>query len=282
MVRFRATERSFDWLSRRRECGGVKSRNGRLENRVAVITGAGAGIARAAATIFADEGSAIVVAELNGDTGSRAVEEIRAAGGNAIFVQTDATSDSSVEDLFSEVDRRFGALHVLYNCTGGSLTSDGIVSELDMDIFDKAITFDVRSCVLCSRAGIPRIKASGGGSVINMASYFALVGRDKLHAYTAAKGAIVSLTRAMAATYARDGIRVNAIAPGVAITERVASRGHDAWRKMRDSGEGVWGEHPFGVGEPVDIANIALFLASDESRMITGATLPADGGRSAY
>jgi NAD(P)-dependent dehydrogenase (short-subunit alcohol dehydrogenase family) len=260
----------------------VESPNGRLEGRIAVITGAGAGIASAAAAIFAREGASVVIAELNEETGSRAAAEIQAAGGSAVFVQTDATSESSVADLFSEVDRRFGALHVLYNCTGGSLTSDSIVSELEMDVFDKAITFDVRTCVLCSRAGVPRIQASGGGSVINMASYFALLGRDKLHAYTAAKGAIVSLTRAMAATYARDGIRVNAIAPGVAITERVASRGHDVWRQMRDSGEGVWGEHPFGIGEPVDIANIALFLASEESRMITGATIPADGGRSAY
>lgn len=255
---------------------------GRLAGRVAVITGAGAGIARAAATIFAREGASVIVAELNEQTGAAAAAEITAAGGTATFVQTDATDEASVADLFAEVDRHFGALHVLYNCTGGSLTSDNVVSDLDMAVFDQAITFDLRTCMLCSRAGLPRMKASGGGSVINMSSYFALVGRDRLHAYTAAKGGIVALTRAMAATYATDRIRVNAIAPGVAITERVAARGHDAWRVMRDSGQGVWGAHPFGVGEPADIANIALFLASEESRMITGATIPADGGRSAY
>ena len=255
---------------------------GRLAGRVAVITGAGAGIARAAAIIFAREGASVVVAELNKQTGAAAAEEITAAGGTARFVHTDATDETSVGALFAEVDRQFGALHVLYNCTGGSLTSDNIVSELDMAVFDQAINFDLRTCVLCSRVGLPRLKASGGGSVINMSSYFALVGRDRLHAYTAAKGGIVALTRAMAATYAADGIRVNAIAPGVAITERVAARGHDSWRTMRDSGQGVWGAHPFGVGEPIDIANIALFLASEESRMITGLTIAADGGRSAY
>jgi NAD(P)-dependent dehydrogenase (short-subunit alcohol dehydrogenase family) len=260
----------------------VQPREGRLAGRVAVITGAGAGIARAAATIFAREGASVVIAELNVQTGTRAAVQIQEQGGDAVFVHTDATSESSVADLFAQVDSRHGRLDVLYNCTGGSLTSDAIVSDLDMDVFDQAITFDVRTCVLCSRAGVPRIKSSGGGAVINMASYFALIGRDRLHAYTAAKGGIVALTRAMAATYAADGIRVNAIAPGVAVTERVAARGHDKWRQLRDSGQGVWGEHPFAIGEPEDIANIALFLASDESRMITGATIPADGGRSAY
>jgi len=249
---------------------------GRLAGRIAVITGAGAGIARAAATIFAREGASVVVAEINEQTGAAAAAQISSAGGTAVFVPVDATDEASVADLFTEVDRQFGTLDVLYNCTGGSLTSDSIVSELDMAVLDQAINFDLRTCMLCSRAGLPMLSASGGGSVINMASYFALVGRDRLHAYTAAKGGIV------AATYAADRIRVNAIAPGVAITERVAARGHDAWRAMRDSGQGVWGEHPFGVGEPADIANIALFLASDESRMITGVTIPADGGRSAY
>jgi NAD(P)-dependent dehydrogenase (short-subunit alcohol dehydrogenase family) len=260
----------------------MQQSTGRLAGRVAVITGAGAGIARAAATIFAREGASVVVAEINEQTGTAAAAQISSTGGTAIFVPVDATDEASVANLFSEVYRRFGALNVLYNCTGGSLTSDSIVSELDVTVLDQAINFDLRTCVLCSRAGLPMLTASGGGSVINMASYFALVGRDRLHAYTAAKGGIVALTRAMAATYAADRIRVNAIAPGVAITERVAARGHDAWRAMRDSGRGVWGEHPFGVGEPADIANIALFLASDESRMITGVTIPADGGRSAY
>lgn len=255
---------------------------GRLAGRVAVITGAGAGIARAAAEIFSREGASVVVAEINEQTGSRCAETIRERGGDALFVQTDATSESSVADLFATLDAKFGRLDVLYNCTGGSFTDDAIVSELDIDVLDRAIAFDVRTCILCSRAGIPRIKASGGGSIVNMSSYFALTGRDRLHAYTAAKGGIVALTRAMAATYATDGIRVNAIAPGVAVTERVASRGHDKWRQLRDSGQGVWGEHPFAIGEPEDIANIALFLASDESRMITGTTIPADGGRSAY
>ncbi len=256
--------------------------SGRLVDQVAVISGAGAGIARAAALLFAAEGASVVVAEIDETTGARTADDVMSAGGDALFVPTDATEEDSVERLFAEVDRRYGRLTILYNCTGGSITADTIVSELPLDVFERTIAFDLRSCVLCSRAGVARLKASGGGSIINMSSYFALTGRDKLHAYTAAKGGVVALTRAMAATYAADRIRVNAIAPGVAVTERVASRGHDAWRRMAEAGEGPWGAHPFGVGRPEDIANIALFLASGESRMVTGLTVPADGGRSAY
>jgi len=176
---------------------------------------------------------------------------------------------------------RFGKLDTLFNCAGGSVPADRPVTELDFSVFEHTIALDLKGTMLACKHSIPKIVAAGGGTVINMSSGAALRGANPAQAYTAAKGAIVSLTRSMAGTYAKDNVRVNCICAGRIETARVRRTYGQPGRDPQDAA-GQVRTYPFWVGQPEDIANIALFLASDESRMITGAAIAADGGRSAY
>ncbi|OGA51552.1 MAG: oxidoreductase [Betaproteobacteria bacterium RIFCSPLOWO2_12_FULL_62_13] len=267
------------------EVKNYMSRN-RLEGKVAFITGAGAGIAKSAARIFASEGAKVALAEINVDAGRAAEEMVRNCGGDAFFIETDVTREDSVKDAIARTVQRFGRLDVLYNCAGGSLPEDSFVTDVGLDIWNRTIALNVLGTILCCRHGIPQLINDGGGAVVNMSSGAALRGSSPAHTYTAAKGAILSLTRAMAGAYAKHGVRVNAICAGRIMTERIVSTygtSEQAGSVVdRQDASGRLKEYPFWVGQPEDIANIALFLASDESRMITGAAIPADGGRSAY
>jgi NAD(P)-dependent dehydrogenase (short-subunit alcohol dehydrogenase family) len=260
----------------------MSTNSGRLAGKVAFITGAGSGIARAASRIFAREGARVVIAELKPELGRASEEAVKAAGGEAIFLETDVTREDSVRDSIAATVSRYGGLHILYNCAGGSIVQDTLLTQVDMSVWQHTISFDLLGCFLCSRHGIPEIIKSGGGAVVNMSSVAALMGFTPAHVYVAAKGGIISLTKAMACEYAQHHIRVNAICPGAVMTDRVKSRaGMPGSRVSSIFTERMKG-HPYAVGEPEDIANIALFLASDESRMITGAIIAADGGLSAY
>lgn len=254
---------------------------GRLSGKVAFITGAGSGIARAAARIFAREGASVVIAELKEELGRASENEVKAAGGEALFLQTDVTKEDSVRQSIAATVQRYGGLHVLYNCAGGSIVEDRPVTEVDMSVWHHTISFDLMGPFLCSRHGIPEIIKSGGGAVVNMSSIAALMGFTPAHVYVAAKGGIISLTKALACDYGRHGVRVNAICPGLVLTDRVKSRGLGDDRVASKFTERMKG-HPFATGQPEDIANIALFLVSNEARMITGAIIAADGGLSAY
>lgn len=258
----------------------------RLGGKVAFITGAGAGIARAAAKLFASEGASIVIAELDPARGRETEGLVNAAGGKAMFVHVDVTREDSVRDAVAAAVSRFGKLDVLYNCAGGSVPEDSLVTDVDLDVWDRTITLNLRGTLLCCRHGIPQLIEAGGGAVVNMSSGAALRGGSPAHIYTAAKGAILSLTRALAGAYARHNVRANVICAGRILTERITSKygspGSPGPVIDRQDVDGRLKEYPFWVGPPEDIANIALFLASDESRMITGATIAADGGRSAY
>lgn len=253
-----------------------------LQGKIAFITGAGSGIARAAARLFANEGAKVVIAELNPELGRASEEDVRSAGGDAIFVETDVTKEESVKNAVQQSIVRFGALNILYNCAGGSITQDAPVTDVDMAVWQHTMSLDLLGTFLCCRHGIPELIKAGGGAVVNMSSGAALQGIYKGHVYTAAKGAILSLTRALAGQYSRHGVRVNAICPGLTVTERVIRMFGDPRKKPDSPQRALLEKYPFAVGDPEDIANVALFLASDKARMINGATIAADGGSSAY
>jgi NAD(P)-dependent dehydrogenase (short-subunit alcohol dehydrogenase family) len=253
----------------------------RLEGKVAFVTGGGAGIGRASAIAFARQGARVAIADINESDALETVARIEAENGSAKALRVDLTKEDEVYAAFDAFDEwAGGALHVLYNCAGGSTNADGAVDELTLDTLQHTLEVDLHSAVLCSRSGVPRIISSGGGSIINMSSFAAHRGAVRIHAYAAAKGAISSLTKAMAGSYAKEGIRVNAIAPGAALTERASRRLNEP--NVNADLTFDWKDYPFAVGQPEDIAAVALFLASDESKMITGQTLMADGGLTAY
>jgi NAD(P)-dependent dehydrogenase (short-subunit alcohol dehydrogenase family) len=258
---------------------------GRLDGKVAFLTGAGSGIARATAHRFAAEGAKVVVVEFDEASGRRTADDLVAAGHDALFVHTDVTDLDAVHAAVAKTIERFGRLDVLFNCAGGSLADDGPVTEVDLALWEPTMAPNVRGTIHCCRAAIPEMARSGGGSIVNMTSICALSGNHPLHLYAAAKGSIISLTKVLAGQYWRDSIRANAIAPGSVLTERVRAR-MEALTDASGSNSAAeamgFTTHPFAIGEPEDLANIVLFLASDESRMITGAVIPAEGGLTAY
>ena len=257
----------------------------KLKGKVAFLTGAGAGIAKASAKAFVREGASVAIIELNREAGAAAEKEIRDAGGNALFVETDVTSEAAVKHAVEATVARFGRLDILFNCAGGSLQEDVPVHEMSLDIWQKTVALNLLHPFLCCRYGIPHLIRAGGGSIINFGSHMGLKGSQK-PAYAACKGGIAAFTQTLAAQYVDYGIRANAIAPGTVRTERSIKRWEAKSADQMTAGEraqlAVRNLYPFSVGEPGDIAEIAVFLASDDSRMLTGVTIPADGGRSSY
>jgi NAD(P)-dependent dehydrogenase (short-subunit alcohol dehydrogenase family) len=251
----------------------------RLVGKVAVITGAGSGIGRASAKLFVAEGAKVVVAEINATLGEAAARE---AGPSARFIRTDVTDEESVRQMVKQAREAFGHVDILLNCAGGSLPEDKPVTEVDPSVWDKTMNLDLKGPFLCCRHVIPVMVEQGKGSVVNFSSVVALRGNHVAHVYVMAKGGLISFTRALAGAYSPKGIRVNAICPGIVLTERVRSR-FTGSNQIRFGGiDNIAGQYPFAVGQPEDIANVALFLASDESRMVNGAAIPAEGGFSAY
>jgi len=253
----------------------------RLQGKVAIITGAGGGIGRATAERFVEEGAKVVLAEINRELGEAAAASARAmagnAGGDAHFVHCDVTDKASVTAAVAETVSRFGKLDVLHNNAGGSTPQDGPVTEASEEEFWRVMKLDLYGTFLCSKVAIPEIAKAGGGAVINMASNLALMAVPGRACYGAAKGGVASLTRAMALDHAKQKIRVNAIAPSVTLSDRVKKLLADnpAIGKLGDS-------HLFGLGQPVHIANMAVYLASDEAAITTGQVFPVDSGVTIY
>lgn len=257
----------------------LKAMSALLNARTTVITGGASGIGRAAAKRFAAEGARVAILDITEGAGKAVVDEIVADGHEAMFITTDVTDEGQVYEAFGRVSDAFGPVDVLYNCAGGSTSKDGRVDQLSVETVDEVLKLELLSVILCSRAAIPRM-AESGGAIINMSSFVAFRGAFDVHAYSAAKGALVSLTRTMAGSYADRGIRVNAIAPGAALSVRTEKRLTDP--NITDGALFKFTDYPFAIGTPEEIANIATFLASDQSRLINAQTIVADGGISAY
>jgi NAD(P)-dependent dehydrogenase (short-subunit alcohol dehydrogenase family) len=245
----------------------------RLEGKVAVVTGGGGGIGRATAELFAREGARIVIAERDENAGRAAEESITAAGGQAIFVATDVSNEDEMQDLVATAIRTYGQVDVLHNNVGGSTLNDGPITKVSNDEFWLKMRVDVFGTWLGCRLIIPHMIENGGGSIINMTSVNAIIGVKGRNAYAAAKGAVSSLTRALAVEYAEWGIRVNCIAPGRTLTERVIARQGN--RKPTDVKDD---SHLLGLIKPSEVARTALYLASEDSCKTTGQTLVVDSG----
>ena len=242
----------------------------RLAEKVAFVTGGGTGIGRATAILLAREGARVAVADIDS---ASAEESAHLAGNGAIAIRTDVTDPDSLERAIRTAADTFGALNILHNNAGGSTAADNTAVEAPLDEFWRAIKLDLYGTFLGCRFGIPEIVKAGGGSVVNMSSNVALMGVPGRDCYTAAKGGIAAITRSLAVAYAPHKVRVNAIAPSATMTERVKSlvAGNANLQKLADS-------HLVGLIEPDDIARCALYLASDDSRMVTGQVLPVDSG----
>ncbi|HXZ42998.1 MAG TPA: SDR family oxidoreductase [Terriglobales bacterium] len=247
-----------------------------LAGKVALITGGASGIGRATALLFAREGASIVIADLNSQAGQAVAEEIAHQGGQAIFERADVTKTADCERVVQRTVLEFGGIHVLFNNAG--IIRRASVLELTEEDWDRVMAVNVKSIFLLSRLVIPIMAKAGGGSVINMSSGWGLVGGPRAAAYCAAKGAVVLLTKAMAVDHGPQNIRVNCICPGDTDTGMLRNEaqqlGEPEDRFLAESAR-----RPLGrVGRPDEIAQAALYLASDASSFVTGTALVVDGG----
>jgi len=248
---------------------------GRLEGKVALITGAGSGIGRESSLLFADHGASVVLVDLDEKKGQDVVNEITKKGGKAHFVRADISSAKDSENMIAVAEKKFGKLHVLFNNAGISHADDDGATNTTQEVFDQTMAINVRGVFLGCKYGIPAIKRAGGGSIINVASFVAILGAATPQiAYTASKGAVLSMTRELAVIHAREGIRVNALCPGPLKTELLMKYLNTEEKKQRRLVHIPMGR--FGLAE--EIAKGALFLASDESSFMTGSTFLMDGG----
>jgi len=246
---------------------------GRLEGKVALITGAAAGLGRVAAERFAAEGARVVIADVV--DGSDAVAAVEEAGGKAIAVPCDVTDEDQVRAAVAAAVDTFGGLQVLYNNAGVMLGEDDDPVTTPLETYQRTMDINVKGVLLGCRHGIPALLESGGGSIVNVASFVAHMGAATPQiAYTASKGAVLAMTREIAVIYARQGIRANALCPGPIMTPLLAKFLSDDARRQRRLVHIPMGR----FGEPIEIANGALFLASDESAWMTGQSLIIDGG----
>ena len=249
----------------------------RLKGKVAIVTGGGRGIGFASASAFTAEGARVVLAEIKEDLGRQAETRLRAAGGEVTFVATDVADSAAVQRLMVRTQDLYGGLHVLYNNASVFLgKADHPVTELPEEIWDRVLRVNLRSVYLCCKYGIPLIVASGGGAVINTSSSAGVMGIPGCDAYTATKGATIALTRSMAVEFGPKKVRVNCIAPAGIDTEML----RESSTENPDFDPTYFFQRaPLGrFGTAAEVANLALFLASDESSYINGAIIRADGG----
>jgi len=248
---------------------------GRLDGKVAVITGAAGGMGREAALLFCEEGAQVCVADVDRQRG----EETAAEAGDAFFFEVDVADPASVEAMYAATAERFGGVDVLYNNAGIAPGDDGSILETTPEAWDRVQAVNTRGVYHCCKHGIPQLLERGGGSMINDASFVALLGAATSQiSYSASKGAVLAMTRELGVQFARKGVRVNALCPGPVETPLLL---------------GIWGDDPAAaqrrlvhipmgrLAKPREVVNAALFLASDESSYVNAATFVVDGGISA-
>jgi NAD(P)-dependent dehydrogenase (short-subunit alcohol dehydrogenase family) len=247
----------------------------RLENKVAVITGAGSGIGRESALLFSREGARVVVADVNDSAGQAVVEELESAGGEAVYVHADVSKSAEAALMIRAAEESFGRLDVLFNNAGISHPNDDDAVATDEEVWDLTMNINLKGVFLGCKHGIPALRRAGGGSIINTASFVAVLGAATPQlAYTASKGGVLAMTRELATIHARENIRVNALCPGPLRTELLMKYLDTEEKRQRRLVHIPMGR----FGEAREIARAALFLASDESSFTTGATFLVDGG----
>lgn len=247
----------------------------RLDGKVALITGGGSGMGKVASKLFADEGAKVVLTDVNDGAAEAVAVEIAAAGGEAIHVHADVSSEADAQAMVARAVERFGRLDVLYNNAGVMLDTDGSVDTTDVSVWDVTLAVNVKGVAFGCKYGIPAMIANGGGSIINVASFVAWMGAATSQtAYTASKGAVLAMTREIAVEYARKGIRCNALCPGPIDTPLLQELLSDPDRRARRMVHIPMGR----LGRAEELARAALFLASDDSSFMTGSSLIVDGG----